>query len=101
MEHKENQIEQSKFFNVEGVQLKMVERQFPFGPVVKNPPSNAGDLALVSGHGTKIPHATTSEHACSVSPCTREALRECLHCTATGEASTMQQRPQTAKKCSE
>ena len=30
---------------------------FPGGPVVKNLPSNAGDVGLISGQGTKIPHA--------------------------------------------
>ena len=33
-------------------------REFPGGPVVKNPPSNAGDAASIPGRGTKIPHAT-------------------------------------------
>ena len=33
-------------------------RDFPGGPVVKNPPSNAGDVGLIPGWGTKIPHAT-------------------------------------------
>ena len=30
---------------------------FPGGPVVENPPYNAGDIGLVPGQGTKIPHA--------------------------------------------
>jgi len=30
---------------------------FPGGPVVKNPPCNAGDMGLIPGWGTKIPHA--------------------------------------------
>ena len=30
---------------------------FPGGPVVKNPPSNAGDAGSIPGWGTKIPHA--------------------------------------------
>ena len=30
---------------------------FPGGPVIKNPPANAGDLGLIPGQGTKIPHA--------------------------------------------
>ena len=30
---------------------------FPGGPMVKNPPSNAGDMGSISGLGTKIPHA--------------------------------------------
>ena len=29
---------------------------FPGGPVVKNPPSNAGDVGSILGLGTKIPH---------------------------------------------
>ena len=32
-------------------------RDFPGGPVVKNPPSNAGDVDSIPGRGTKIPHA--------------------------------------------
>ena len=32
-------------------------RDFPGGPVVKNPPANAGDAGLITGHGTKIPQA--------------------------------------------
>ena len=38
---------------------------FPGGPVVKNPPSNAGDVGSIPGRGTKIPHATRqlSPHA--------------------------------------
>ena len=31
---------------------------FPGGPVVKNPRSNAGDMGWIPGQGTKIPHAT-------------------------------------------
>ena len=30
---------------------------FPGGLVVKSPPSNTGDTGLISGQGTKIPHA--------------------------------------------
>ena len=33
-------------------------RDFPGGPVVKHPLSNAGDMSLIPGWGTKIPHAT-------------------------------------------
>ena len=32
-------------------------RDFPGGPVVKNPPSNAGDAGSIPGLGTKVPHA--------------------------------------------
>ena len=33
-------------------------RDFPGGPVVKNPPCSAGDTGSIPGQGTKIPHAT-------------------------------------------
>ena len=32
-------------------------RDFPGGPVIKNPSSNAGDAGLIPGWGTKIPRA--------------------------------------------
>ena len=35
----------------------MRERNFPGGQVVKNAPSNAGDLGSIPDQGTKIPHA--------------------------------------------
>ena len=38
--------------------IKRSLRDFPGGPVVKNPPSNAGDMGSAPGQGTKIPHAT-------------------------------------------
>ena len=37
----------------------------PGGPVVKNPPGNAGHLGLIPGRGTKIPYALEQ-----LSPCT-------------------------------
>ena len=37
--------------------LKNTLWDFPGGPVVKNPPSSAGDLGSIPGQGTKIPHA--------------------------------------------
>ena len=51
---------------------KWAERDFPGSPVVKNLPSNAGDVGSTPGQGTKIPHATghlslrttTTEPAC-------------------------------------
>ena len=47
-------------------------RDFPGGPVVKNPPCNAEDTGSIPSQGTKIPHAagqlnpcaTTTELAC-------------------------------------
>ena len=51
---------------------KCLSWDFPGGPVVKNPPSNAGNAGLIPGWGTKILHvtgqlspcATTTEPAC-------------------------------------
>ena len=36
---------------------KQSVRDFPGDPVVKNSPSNAEDVGLIPGRGTKIPHA--------------------------------------------
>ena len=41
-------------------------RDFPGGPVVKNPPCNAGDVGSIPGQGTKILHAVELK----LSPCT-------------------------------
>ena len=51
---------------------KNICREFPGGPVVKNPTFNSGDAGSTTGWGTKIPHATgqlspsttTTEFAC-------------------------------------
>ena len=40
-----------------GIKLKDM-MGFPGGSVVKNPPSHAGDMGLILGQGSKIPHAT-------------------------------------------
>ena len=37
--------------------LNRNNRDFPGGPVVKNPPTNAGNAGSIPGRGTKIPHA--------------------------------------------
>ena len=37
-------------------QKKKKIRDFLGGPVVKNPPSNAGNAGSIPGQGTKIPH---------------------------------------------
>ena len=72
--------------------LKMTYRDFPGGPVVKNPPSNAGDTGSIPGQRTKIPHAAgqlrlsaaaTEPTCCNwrayelqlKSPCTLEPMR--------------------------
>ena len=38
--------------------MKYKWRDFPGGPVAKNPPCNAGDLGLIPDWITKIPQAT-------------------------------------------
>ena len=38
---------------------------FPSGPVVKNPPSSAGDVGLIAGQGTKISHAMKQLNLCA------------------------------------
>ena len=37
-------------------ELESMAWDFPGGPVVKNSPCNAGDVGLIPGWGTKIPH---------------------------------------------
>ena len=37
--------------------VKVSVGDFSGGPMVKNPPLNAGDMALVLGWGTRSPHA--------------------------------------------
>ena len=43
---------------------------FPGGPVVKNLPPNAGDMGLIPGQETNIPHAVgqVSPHATTAGP---------------------------------
>ena len=40
-------------------------RDFPGGPVVKNLPSNAGDVGSNLGRGTEIPHALGQLSPCA------------------------------------
>ena len=47
----------SKLWNAVPLSLQQyISRDFPGGPVVKNPPSNAGNTGSVPSGGTKIPH---------------------------------------------
>ena len=50
--------------------LKTRIRDFPGGPVVKNPPWNSGDMCSIPGRGTKIPHASVEliQHAVAKDP---------------------------------
>ena len=53
--------------------LKMVKKgDFPGGPVVMNPPCNAGDTGSPPGRGTKISHAAEQV---SPYPATTEPMR--------------------------
>ena len=45
--------------------FKKLSRDIPGGPVVKNPPYNAGDMGSIPGQGTKIPHATGQLSPCA------------------------------------
>ena len=38
--------------------IKVNQRDFPGGPVVKTSPSNAGGAGSIAGRGAKIPHAS-------------------------------------------
>ena len=40
-------------------------RDFPGGPVVKNPPYNAGDAGLIPGPGNKFPQAAWQLSLCA------------------------------------
>ena len=53
--------------------LKKVYRNFPWGPVVKNLPSSAGDVSFIPGWGTEILHATAQLSPLSI-------MREKLEC---------------------
>ena len=53
--------------------LKNEYRDFPGGPLVKNPPSNQRDKASIPGCGTKNPHAAEplSPHTIKEPECSR------------------------------
>ena len=71
---------------------------FPGGPVVKNPHSNAGDMGSIPGQGTKIPHAVEQ---LSPSVVTREVRMRQILILRSLEPKTREAaccRPRTAKK---
>ena len=62
---------------------KKKDGDFPGGPVVKNPPCNAGDSGLILGRGTKIPHTVKQLHLRAT---TTEAQELWSLCAATRES---------------
>ena len=66
------------------------KRDFSDGPVVKNPPSIEGDMSLIPGQGTRIPHAVghLSPH-----DSTRQKPAGC-----SGQSCVLKQRPAISKK---
>ena len=56
--------------------LKLSKQDFPGGPVVKNPPSNAGDVGSILGQGTKIPHALEQLRPDAAPPPKKKPLRK-------------------------
>ena len=54
---------------MENIYLKRkLFRDFPVGPVVKNPPSYAGNTGSVPGQETKIPRAAGQPSPCPTTP---------------------------------
>ena len=64
-------------------------RDFPGGPVTKNPPCNATEEGLIPDQGTKLPHAT---ELLSLHASTRESVRH------NGRPCVTQLRPDTINK---
>ena len=74
---------------------------FPGGPVVKNPASNAGDVGSIHGLGTKIPHAAGQLSPCNTSGKPSTATAEPVYPSprsAIRRTCMLQLRPSTAKK---
>ena len=65
-----------------GAIKKHLQKDVPGGPVVKNPPCNAGDVGSIPGLGTEIP----------------QALGQLSSHTATTEAAIQLESPWTAVK---
>ena len=76
-------------------QVRHSEEGLPGGPVVENPPCNAGNAGLIPGQGTKIPHAMEQ---LSLPTTTRESVHhnKISHITQQGSL-VLQLRPNTDK----
>ena len=55
--------------------FKLHLRDFPGGPVVKNPLYSAGDRGSIPGQGTKIPHAEGQLSPCAQLPSSHASPR--------------------------
>ena len=55
-------------------------RDFPDGPVVKNPPSSSGGTGSIPGQGTKIPHAVGQQGCVPQLLSSRASTREPACC---------------------
>ena len=44
--------------HIKATGIKDHEREFPGCPVVRNPPSNVGNVGSIPGRGSKVPHAS-------------------------------------------
>ena len=64
-----------------------INGDFPGGPVVKNPPYNAGDVASIPGRRTRIPHVVGQ-----LSPCATTT-----ELTRSGTGATQLQSPHALK----
>ena len=79
---------------------KQCQRDFRRGPVLKNPPYNAGDVGSIPGQGTKIPHATgqRSPHATTTELMhlnQRACVRQTTEPICSGACAPQLQRPRT------
>ena len=77
------------------VYLKWKIEDFPGGPVVKNPPSNAEDMDLIPGQGTKIPH-TPGQQSPSLCHNQRSARAATTHSLCPGAHAPQEKPPKKA-----
>ena len=68
----------------------------PGGPVVKNPPSNAGETGMIPGQRAKIPHAPGQLSSSATTKEARVPQRKSPH-DETKTSRMLQLRPKTAK----
>ena len=57
-------------------------RDFPGGPVVKNPPANAGDVGLIPGRSPGGENSNPLQHSCLKNPTDGGAWRAAVHSVA-------------------